>query len=158
MSSCLQDAVINSAPRIGKFISKLELYRQFPPIRVKNSHISEIENYPCVRNVMNVTPVSGINWVAWGAASIPRRVNDGVYICTCNVQSVEYKLWTKNAFVYDIHYKTLHQTKCCGVLIYNRSDAPIFVWRTKTENQRNNWITPLKSSMVGSAMLKLYTK
>ena len=27
MRSCLQDAVINSAPRIGKFINKLELYR-----------------------------------------------------------------------------------------------------------------------------------
>ena len=31
MRSCLQDAVINSAPRIGKQINKLELYRQFPP-------------------------------------------------------------------------------------------------------------------------------
>ena len=39
---------------------------------------------------MNVTPVSGIEQVAWGAASILRRVNDGVFICTCNVQSVEY--------------------------------------------------------------------
>ena len=60
MRPCLQDAVINSAPRIGKFINKLELYRQCPPRRVKNSHISEIENCPHVRNFMNVTPVSGI--------------------------------------------------------------------------------------------------
>ena len=28
MSSCLQDAVINSAPRIGKYTNKLELYIQ----------------------------------------------------------------------------------------------------------------------------------
>ena len=28
MRSCLQDAVINSAPRIGKYINKQELYRQ----------------------------------------------------------------------------------------------------------------------------------
>ena len=28
MRSCLQDAVINSAPRIGNFINKQELYRQ----------------------------------------------------------------------------------------------------------------------------------
>ena len=27
-SSCLQDAIINSAPRIGKYTNKLELYRQ----------------------------------------------------------------------------------------------------------------------------------
>ena len=78
MRSCLQDAVINSAPRIGKYINKLELYIQCPPRRVKDSHISEIENSSCVRNFMNVIPVSGIYQVAWGAASILRTVNDGV--------------------------------------------------------------------------------
>ena len=56
-----------------------------------------------------------------------RTVNDGVYICTWNVKNVEYDLWTNHAFVYDSHYKPLHQTKCCGVLIDNRDDAPIFV-------------------------------
>ena len=58
--SCLQDAVIKSAPRIGKYIDKQELYRQFPPRKVKDTNISEIENTSCVRNVMKVTPVSGI--------------------------------------------------------------------------------------------------
>ena len=42
MRSCLQDDVINSAPRIRKFINKQELYRQCPPRRVNDSHISEI--------------------------------------------------------------------------------------------------------------------
>ena len=28
MSSCSQDAIINYSPRIGKYINKLELYRQ----------------------------------------------------------------------------------------------------------------------------------
>ena len=60
MRSCLQDAVINSAPRIGKYINKLEFYRQFPPRRVKNKKMSEIENTSCMRNVMRVIPVSGI--------------------------------------------------------------------------------------------------
>ena len=76
---------------------------------------------------MNITPVSGIEEVALGAASIPKTVNDGVYICACNVKNVEYNLWTNHAFVYDSHYKPLHQTKCCGVLIDNRADAPICV-------------------------------
>ena len=66
--------------------NKLELYKQFRPRRVKNSHISEIEDSACVRNVMNITPVSGIEEVAWGAASILKTVNDGVYICACNVK------------------------------------------------------------------------
>ena len=42
MSSCLQVAVINSAPRIGKYIDKQELYRQCPPRKVKDINISEI--------------------------------------------------------------------------------------------------------------------
>ena len=132
MRSCLQDAVINSAPRIGKFTNKQELYRQCPPRRVKNSHISDIENSSCVKNVMNVTPVSGIERVAWGAASIMRTVNDGVYICTYNVQSVEYNCWKKHAFFYSSHFKPLYQTKCCGFLVYNRADAPICVLDDKS--------------------------
>ena len=76
---------------------------------------------------MNITLVLGIEEVPWGAASILRRVNDGVYICVCNVENVKYDLWTKHAFVYDSHYKPLHKTECCGVLIDNRADAPIFV-------------------------------
>ena len=42
MISCLKDAVINSAPRIGKYINKQELYRQCPHRRVKDSNMSEI--------------------------------------------------------------------------------------------------------------------
>ena len=60
MRSCLQDSVINSSTRIGKYIKKKELYRQCPPRKVKDSNISEIENTSCVRNVIKVTPVSGI--------------------------------------------------------------------------------------------------
>ena len=37
MSSCLQDVVIYSDPKIGKYINKLELYRQCPTIRVKDT-------------------------------------------------------------------------------------------------------------------------
>ena len=60
MRSRLQDAVINSAPRIGKYIDKHEFYRQCPPRRVKDTNIYKIENTSCVRNCMKVTPVFGI--------------------------------------------------------------------------------------------------
>ena len=68
--SCLQYDVINSAPRIGKYIDQQELYRQCPTRKVKDSNISEIENTSCVRNVMKVTPVSGIEREPWGASCI----------------------------------------------------------------------------------------
>ena len=60
MISCLQDAAINSAPRIWKYINKHELYRQYPPRRVKDKNMLEIEKTSCVRNFMQVTPVFGI--------------------------------------------------------------------------------------------------
>ena len=60
MRSCLQDSVINSAPSIGKYINKLELYIQCPPRRVKNTKITKIEDTSFVRNFMRVTPVYGI--------------------------------------------------------------------------------------------------
>ena len=59
MRSCLKYAVINSVPRIGKYIDKQELYRQCIPRKVKDTNISEIENSSCVKFFMKVTPVSG---------------------------------------------------------------------------------------------------
>ena len=78
MRSCLQDAVINYAPRIGKYTNKLEFYRQCPPRRLKDTKMSGIENTSFIINFMGVTPVSGIEREPWVAASILRRVNYGV--------------------------------------------------------------------------------
>ena len=103
---------------------------------------------------MKVTPVSGIEQVSWGAASILRRVNDGFLICTCNVQSVEYNCCKKHAFVYDSHFKPLHQSKCCGVLIDNRADAPICVFEDKDIESKKNLKHALKGSFVGMCHVK----
>ena len=85
-------------------------------------------------------------------------MNAGVFICTCNVQSVEYNCCKKHAFVYDSHFKPLHQTKCCGVLIDNRADAPICVLEDKErESKKKKWLVPLENSFLGSAMWKMYT-
>ena len=57
LRSCLNYAVINSAPRIGKYISTLELYNTFPHKIVKDTNMIEIGHSLCVRNIMNTTPV-----------------------------------------------------------------------------------------------------
>ena len=93
---------------------------------------------------MKATVVYGIERVPWGPASILKRVNDGVFICTFNVESDEYDCWTKHAFVYDSHLKPLHQTKCCGVLIYNRADAPICVLEDKDRETKKHLRHDLK--------------
>ena len=127
MRSCLQDTVINSAPRIGKYINKLEFYRKCLHKRVKDKKITDIENTSRVRSVMKVTPVAIIEREYWGEASILRIVNGGVYICTCSVRSDEYKCMKKHEFVYKSHFKPLHQSKYCVAFIDNRSDAPLCV-------------------------------
>ena len=92
---------------------------------------------------MKVTPVSVIEREPWGAACIMRRVNDGVFIFTCNVQYDEYNFWTKHEFFYDSHFKPLYQSKCFGVLIDNRADAPICVLEDKYRGTKKKLRHPL---------------
>ena len=89
--------------------------------------MSEIENSLCVRIVTNVNPVLKTERETWGAISVLRKFNDGVYICLCSVKYEEYRRKIKPAFAIDIHFKPLHQSKCCGDLIENRTDASICV-------------------------------
>ena len=79
-----------------------------------------------MRSFIKVNPVFRIEIEDWVAASVLRVFDNGVYICTCSVRSNEYMCKTKYTFVYDIHSKPLHKSKCCGYIIYNISDAPIF--------------------------------
>ena len=92
---------------------------------------------------MNITPVLGIEEVSWGAANILRTVY------TCNVKNVEYDLWKNHEFIYDSHYKILHQTKCCGVLIDNRDDAPICVLEDKERESKKQLDLALKEFFGG---------
>ena len=85
-------------------------------------------------------------------------MNDGVFICKCNVQSVEYNFWKKNAFVYDSNFKPLHQTKCCGVLIDNRDDAHICVLEDKDGEPKKKLDDALKELFGGKCHVKMYTE
>ena len=105
-----------------------------------------------------MNPISGINRVAWGAASILITVNDGVYICTCTVQSVEYNLSKKHAFFYDSHYKPLHQTKCCRVLIDNRADAPICILEDKDRESKKQLDHALTDFFGGKCQVEIVYK
>ena len=120
--------------------------------------MSEIENTSCVRCVMKVTPLSGIEMQPWGADSILRIVNDGVYICTCSVRSDEYKCKKKHAFVFDSHFKPLHQSKCYGDLIDNIYDAPICVMEDKEIETKINLIHALQYLFFESTLWNMSTK
>ena len=70
LRSFLHDAVVNSALRIGKFIDKDELYRQCPPIQVKDTRMIEIDNEYCLYSVMKIFPVLEFKREKWVANSI----------------------------------------------------------------------------------------
>ena len=55
--SCLHDAIINAAPRIGEQIDKSELYRQCSPRRVMDTEIYELEKCECVSSVIKIEAV-----------------------------------------------------------------------------------------------------
>ena len=97
-----------------------------------------IEDTLSARSVMNVTPVFYIEIEPWVSASILIRVNCVVYICTRSVRSYEYMCNTKHAFFY-IHLKPLNQSKFCGALIHNISDAPICVLGDKDIETKLNF-------------------
>ena len=81
-------------------------------------------------------------------ASILRRVNYGVYICTCSVRSDEYKCKTKHVFFYS-NFKPFHQSKYYGAIIDNRADAPIFVLEDNDRETKLNFKYALKTFFGG---------
>ena len=76
---------------------------------------------------MNLTPALKIEIQKWGANSIVLNVDDGVYICTCNVKNVERRYKTSHAFAYDSNLKPSGQKQSCGELINNRKNSPLCV-------------------------------
>ena len=85
LRSCLHDEIINSPPIIGRKIDKLEFYRQCPPRRVKGTHMEELEKFECVSSVMTIAHVLNIDREKIGVMGIFLVIDDGVYVCICNV-------------------------------------------------------------------------
>ena len=55
----------------------------------------------------------------------------------------------KHSFIYDSYFKPLHQSKCCGALIDNADDAPIFGLEDKDKEKKLNLIYDLKEFFRG---------
>ena len=65
---CLHDAIINAYLIIDETIEILELYRQCPPKRLKDTQMAELEKCECVSFVMTIAPAINIDrkkWVLW---------------------------------------------------------------------------------------------
>ena len=76
--SYIHNAIINAAPRIGKKIEELELYRQCPNRIVKDTHMIELEICEFVSYVITIAPVLNIDREKMGAMRILLIIYDGV--------------------------------------------------------------------------------
>ena len=74
---------------------------------------------------MSILPVNIIERKKWGANSILRKINNGVYIFTCTVTNIDKKYTTDHAFVYNIFFKLFGEENCCGAPIDIRKYTPI---------------------------------
>ena len=64
------------------------------------------------------------------------RIDDGVYVCNCTVDSYVLKHHTKHAFVYDSHFSTTEKSLCRGAIIDNRTYSPIYVLEGSIEKAK----------------------
>ena len=86
---------------------------------------------------MNVTLVLNIERELWGACSTLRKVNYGVYICSCSVRSEEYMCMKKYAFVYDSHFKKCINQNVVGISLIIDHMQLFVLWRITTEKKLN---------------------
>ena len=97
--------------------------------------MSEIEDLLCVRTVINTTVVFNIETQPWGARSIPRKVNYGLYICSCSVRSEEYSCNTKMHLFITVNSKLCINPNVVGIsLIIEKTHLFVF-WRIMTHKQ-----------------------
>ena len=105
--SCLHDAIINAAPRIGGNFDKSELYRKCSPRRVMDTAIYELKKCECVSSIIKIEAVLHIDREKMGTLGILTRINDGVDICICSVYSNILNESTQHEFVYDSYLRQL---------------------------------------------------
>ena len=99
--SCLRLDIINAAPIIGGGVDKLELYRQCPPRRLKDTYLKELGKCECLSSLITIVPVLNTERDKMGTMVILLRIDDGFYVCICTVYTEILKKVTKHAFVYD---------------------------------------------------------
>ena len=92
---------------------------------MKDTERKELEKCESVSSIMTIAPVLNIDRSKMGTLVILMRIDDGVYVCNCNVYYYFSKQFKQHAFVYDSHFSTKEKSEYCGAIIDNISYAPI---------------------------------
>ena len=80
-------------------MDKLELYRQCPPRRLKDTNLAELEKCKCVSSVMTIAPIINIDRENMYDFVILLVIDDGVYVCICTVYYSVFKEYTQHTFI-----------------------------------------------------------
>ena len=88
--------------------------------------------------MIKMTPVSGIEREPWDVACILIRVNDGVFIYTCNVKSNEYNCWKNIHLLMAVISNLCINRNVVGISLIIELMHLFVFWGGKTERQRKN--------------------
>ena len=123
--SCMQDAVIIGAKRVGASIDRKQLLKEVPPCKTKDTSFVKIEGSPCVKAAIDFEHVK-VEGIKGGKEAALLSIEDGgVYLVMAHVIGAQN---CNHAFVYDstgiIPGPYLAHS---GVVIDNRKDKPVYL-------------------------------
>ena len=107
---------------------------------------------------MTIEPVLNIEREHMGPLGILMRIDDGIYVCICNVYSKVFKKHTQHAFVYDSYFSKKVKSACCGAIIDNRAYAPIYVLEEKYRETKDTLKNMLRKFFEGICIVKFEFK
>jgi hypothetical protein len=117
-SSCMQDAVLNGAGRLGVDLCKDVLYRAVKPRKLKGTSLGEIEAAECVDCVLRFKYVPQMHQLKGGVAyNLLQILDDGVFLVTAESNG---KQDIPHAFVYDSGFRDEEHPEGHGAIIDNR--------------------------------------
>ena len=123
--SCMQDAVIIAAKRVGASIDRKQLLKEVPPCKTKDTSFVKIEGAPCVKAAIDFEHVKVEGIKGGKEAALLSIVDGGVYFVMAHVIGAQN---CNHAFVYDstgiIPGPYLAHS---GVVIDNRKDKPVYL-------------------------------
>ena len=93
-----------------------------------------------------------------GTLVILLKIDDGVYVCICNIYTAILKQFTQHAFVYDSHFSTKEKSECCGAIIDNISYATICALEGKDRKIKHSLNNMLRAFFEVTCIVKYESK
>ena len=121
LRSCLHDAVLNGALRVGAPLEKEELYENVPPKRTTDTPLWDVLQASCVQRVLTFKKQDFFREKGGPEYALLKNTSGDVFLVLCTVQGFSEK--TEHTFVYDSGFWRADEPTCLGALIDNRVEG-----------------------------------